>query len=118
VVFVVTDGKSNRGPNPAIPAGKLKASGVNMFAAGVTNNIQRSELLSIASSSSQVFHVGSYATLSKVTKVIQGGECTLLPIAGDSQLLWCSGQLKIFPVSLQSACDRNSSRKPYRAKKL
>lgn len=74
VVFVLTDGRSNRGITPAIPAKQLKATGVTIFALGVTNNIQRSELLSIASSSSHMFHVDSYATLNGVTKKIEGGK--------------------------------------------
>ena len=45
-----------------------------MFALGVTNNVKQSELLSIATSSSHVFHVDSYATLDKVTKKLEGGK--------------------------------------------
>ena len=73
VVFVLTDGRSNRGIAPATPARQLKTGGVTMFALGVTNNVQQSELLSIASSSSYVFHVDSYATLNRVTEKIKGG---------------------------------------------
>ena len=75
VVFVLTDGKSNRGIAPRIPAEQLRTSGVTMFALGVTSNVRQSELLSIASSSSHVFHVDSYATLDKVTGKIEGGKC-------------------------------------------
>lgn len=75
VVFVLTDGKSNRGIAPATPAGQLKSRGVTVFALGVTSNVRHSELLSIASSSSHVFHVDSYATLNKVIDKIEGGKC-------------------------------------------
>ena len=75
VVFVLTDGKSNRGVSPSVPAGQLKTSGVTMYALGVTNGVQHSELLAIASSSSHVFNVGDFATLNRVSQKIQGGEC-------------------------------------------
>ena len=74
MVFVLTDGRSNRGIAPATPARQLRAKGVTMFALGVTNNVKQSELLSIATSSSHVFHVDSYATLDKVTKKLEGGK--------------------------------------------
>lgn len=73
VVFVLTDGKSNIGIKPYIPAAQLRARRVIMFALGVTNNIRQSELLSIASSSAHVFHVASYAVLNAVTEAITGG---------------------------------------------
>ena len=54
-----------------------------MFALGVTNNVQRSELLSIASSSSHMFRVDSYATLNGVTKKIEGGKCCYQVTVGE-----------------------------------
>jgi hypothetical protein len=78
VIFVVTDGQSNRGDDPAIPAAELKSRGVIIFALGVTNNVRQSELSSIASSSSHVMHVGSYASLDAVTKKMDGGKCNIL----------------------------------------
>ena len=83
VVFVLTDGKSNRGIAPRIPAEQLRTSGVTMFALGVTSNVRQSELLSIASSSSHVFHVDSYATLDKVTGKIEGGKCNEQESVGE-----------------------------------
>ncbi len=74
VIFVITDGRSNHGVNPAIPAGKLKANRVVMFAFGITSNVREEELLSIASSSSHVLHVSGYVTLNKVITKIKGGE--------------------------------------------
>ena len=41
---------------------------------GVTNNIRNDELLAIATSSSHVFHVASYAVLNEVTQKISGGK--------------------------------------------
>jgi hypothetical protein len=74
VVFVLTDGRSNRGVTPKIPAGQLKSAGVIMFALGVTYNIRQSELLAIATSPNHVFHVANYAVLNQVTQAIRGGE--------------------------------------------
>ena len=74
MIFVLTDGRSNRGIAPAIPAGQLKSARVTIFAMGVTNNIRNSELLAIATSSSHVFHVGNYAVLNQVTQLFKGGE--------------------------------------------
>ena len=74
VVFVLTDGRSNRGVSPGIPARQLKRAGVIIFALGVTNRIRNRELLEIATSKRHVFHVANYATLYQVTKAIQGGK--------------------------------------------
>ena len=74
VVFVLTDGKSNRGISPGIPAGQLRRSGVIIFALGVTSNIKQSELLSIASSPRHVYHVANYAALNRVTQAVNGGK--------------------------------------------
>jgi hypothetical protein len=73
-VFVLTDGRSNRGVTPKIPAGQLKSAGVIMFALGVTYNIRQSELLAIATSPNHVFHVANYTVLNRVTQGIIGGE--------------------------------------------
>ena len=73
-MFVLTDGRSNRGITPGIPAGQLRSVGVIMFAMGVTNSIRNSELRAIASSPSHVFHVANYAALNQVTQKIKGGE--------------------------------------------
>lgn len=74
VVFVLTDGRSNRGVSPGIPARQLKSAGVIIFALGVTNRIRNRELLAIATSKRHVFHVANYAALYQVTKAIQGGK--------------------------------------------
>ncbi len=74
VVFVLTDGRSNRGIRPGIPAGQLKRLRVAMFAMGVTKSIRNSELRAIASSSSHVFHVANFAALKQITQKIKGGE--------------------------------------------
>ena len=74
VVFVLTDGKSNQGVNPSTPVTQLKASGVTMFALGVTTSVRQSELLAIASSTSHVYHVGNFATLNQVITKIKGGQ--------------------------------------------
>jgi hypothetical protein len=76
VIYVLTDGKSNRGIKPGIPAGQLKRRRVIIYAMGVTNHIKESELRQIASSKPKdhVFHVKNYAVLNEVTRLLQGGE--------------------------------------------
>ena len=74
MVFVLTDGRSNIGIGPGIPAGQLKKAGVVMFAMGVTGNIKDSELLSIATSPKHVFHLVNFAALKHVIHIIEGGE--------------------------------------------
>ena len=80
MIFVLTDGISNRGISPGIPAGQLKRARVTIFALGVTNKIRNRELLAIATSTRHVFHVANYAALYQVTKAIQGGNTILAKI--------------------------------------
>ena len=74
VIYVLTDGRSNRGISPGIPAGQLKSAGVTIFAMGVTNSIRTSELLAIATSPHHIFHVANYAVLNRVTQAIRSGK--------------------------------------------
>jgi hypothetical protein len=74
VIYVLTDGRSNRGISPGIPAGQLKSAGVTIFAMGVTNSIRTSELLAIATSPNHIFHVANYAVLNRVTQAIRSGK--------------------------------------------
>jgi uncharacterized protein YegL len=74
VIYVLTDGKSNVGVKPGIPAGQLKQRRVVIFAMGVTSSIRESELLEIATSKDHVFHVKDYEALDEVTQLLQGGE--------------------------------------------
>ncbi|CAB4022752.1 Hypothetical predicted protein, partial [Paramuricea clavata] len=74
VIYLLTDGKSNRGVKPGIPAGQLKQRQVIIYAMGVTTHIRESELQQIASSKPEdhVFHVMNYAVLNEVTRLLQG----------------------------------------------
>ena len=75
LIFVITDGKSNLGIDPRIPARKLKENNnVSIVAVGVTNRINVTELQSIASSSSHVFHVKDFAALKKLTQSLKDGK--------------------------------------------
>lgn len=76
VVFVLTDGYSNTGSprNPSIPAGKLKARGVQVHIMGVTTSISKTELNSIASKPNFVYHAtNGYSTLSTVIRKLKKG---------------------------------------------
>jgi uncharacterized protein YegL len=74
IIFVITDGRSNLGIDPNIPARKLKDhDNVTIVALGVTNKINQTELLTIASSSSNVFHLKDFAALKNLTQSLQNG---------------------------------------------
>ena len=49
VLILMTDGKSNVGVSPEIPADRLKASGVNIFVIGVGGGLRINELQEISS---------------------------------------------------------------------
>ena len=88
MVFVLTDGRSNRGISPGIPAGQLKNAGVIIYAMGVTNNIRDSELQAIASTRDNkklVFHVANYAALNDVTQLFEGGK--LMSVTSETQII-------------------------------
>ena len=74
IIVTITDGKSNSGVKPNIPAAQLRMRGVVSFVIGVTSSTVQSELEAIAGSSSRVFHQSSYSALSEVTREINGGE--------------------------------------------
>ncbi|XP_028405797.1 uncharacterized protein LOC114528378 [Dendronephthya gigantea] len=72
LIFVITDGKSNLGIDPGVPAGKLKQNdNVSIVAVGVTNKINQTELQSIASSPSHVIHVKDFDALKKLTQSLK-----------------------------------------------
>ena len=73
ILITITDGRSNRGVKPNIPAAQLRTRGVVSFAIGVTSSTVDSELEAIAGSSCRVFHVSGFSALSEVTKLINGG---------------------------------------------
>ncbi|CAB4022546.1 tyrosinase-like isoform X2 [Paramuricea clavata] len=72
VIYVLTDGKSNLGVKPSIPAVQLKRRRVIIYAMGVTSHIRESELRQIASLKDHVLHVRNYAVLNEVTRLLQG----------------------------------------------
>ena len=75
IIFVITDGKSNLGIDPIIPAAKLKESdNVTIVALGVTNKINQTELQAIASSPAHVFHLKNFAALKNLTQSLQKGK--------------------------------------------
>ena len=71
-IIVITDGRSNFGIDPVIPARKLKENAA-IFTLGVTNKINLTELRAIASSPSNVLNLKDFATLKKLTQSLQEG---------------------------------------------
>ncbi|XP_046839112.1 sushi, von Willebrand factor type A, EGF and pentraxin domain-containing protein 1-like [Xenia sp. Carnegie-2017] len=81
------DGYSNTGSprNPSIPAGKLKARGVQVHIMGVTTSISKTELNSIASKPNFVYHAtNGYSTLSTVIRKLKKGLSTKCKYGKDN----------------------------------
>ncbi|XP_013399685.1 von Willebrand factor A domain-containing protein 2-like [Lingula anatina] len=62
VAWVITDGQSNRGGNPKIPADELKKNGVEICVVGIGNNINWKEIKDIAAYDC-IFDIESYEAL-------------------------------------------------------
>ena len=74
LIFVITDGRSNLGIDPIVPAEKLKENdNLTIFALGVTNKINQTELENIANSPSNVFHLKDFAALKNLTLLLKNG---------------------------------------------
>ena len=77
IAIVITDGMS---ANPRLTyqeAVKLQISGVRMFSIGIGKNLRQSELIAMASkpTSEHKFHVGSFAGLKYIQKLITIKTC-------------------------------------------
>lgn len=76
VAIVITDGRAQDAV--AEPAARARKAGVTMYAVGVTNHIQESQLEEIAGNASRVFIVGAFKDLNtKLRAVIQKELCPL-----------------------------------------
>lgn len=80
VVFVLTDGYSNRGVKPSIPATKLKNKEAVVFVVGISGDTNQAELESIATQPTSdeiakgvkyVFRIHDYATLNEIIKLLK-----------------------------------------------
>uniref|UniRef100_UPI00397EAB7D vWA domain-containing protein n=1 Tax=Salmonella sp. s54925 TaxID=3159674 RepID=UPI00397EAB7D len=76
IIFVLTDGFSNRGVSPSVPATSLKNSEVSIFVMGITKNTNMKELKSIASTPTLpgekfVYRVDSYEALQDIIKLLK-----------------------------------------------
>lgn len=70
-MVVLTDGRATNGPEPAIRAADIaKADGVYIFTIGLGDNIDREQLLAMASEPSAYFEVASAESLSDVYAAI------------------------------------------------
>ena len=79
IIVVITDGRSNLGINPIIPAGKLKENlNITISALSITNKINETELEGIASSPSHVLRVNDFAALKNFTRRLQNGKGNLV----------------------------------------
>ena len=75
LIFVITDGRSNLGVDPAIPSEKLrKNDNLTIVTLGVTNKINQTELQRIANSPSNVFHLKDFAALKNLTLLLKNGK--------------------------------------------
>lgn len=74
IAIVITDGRAQ--DNVAKPSKLIRDAGVVLFAVGVTDHIQESQLLEIAGNYSRVFIVGTYKDLNtKLRAAIQKELC-------------------------------------------
>ena len=75
VIFLLTDGESNIGITPKIPANILKNKmGIDMFVLGISIYVAAKELTSIASSTDHVFRVRHYNDLNKITEHLEASK--------------------------------------------
>ncbi|KAH9505738.1 Collagen alpha-4(VI) chain [Bulinus truncatus] len=76
VVIVLTDGQSTNPTGTLTEAMKLKSQGVKMLSVGISSYIQKSELLSLASSPEYFFEADDFDTLSSILGGFVEKTCT------------------------------------------
>ncbi|KAH9505735.1 Collagen alpha-4(VI) chain [Bulinus truncatus] len=76
VVIVLTDGQSTNPTGTLTEAMKLKSQGVKMLSVGISSYIQKSELLSMASSPEYFFEADDFDTLSSILGGFVEKTCT------------------------------------------
>ena len=80
VGIVITDGVSNVFKQNTIPeANRAKNEGVQMFAIGITNQINRTELQGVASRNDWVFEVTDFVALADILNSIVRATCITRP---------------------------------------
>ena len=75
VLIVVTDGVSTSGYEPAYDAGLIQSENVNIFAMGVGNGIDVSQLHDMASSADNVYEIKSFARVIDIVAAISSKAC-------------------------------------------
>ena len=75
VLIVVTDGVSSSGFEPADEAGLIQDENVNVFAMGVGNGINVSQLHNMASSADNVYEIKSFARVIDIVAAISSKAC-------------------------------------------
>lgn len=83
VIWILTDGKSNRGGSPITPANQLKNMGVTICAVAIGGDVNMAEINSIASSDC-VFQLTSFSKYKEVMKFAysQSGGAPKSPTVG------------------------------------
>ena len=78
VMMVLTDGKTNAGVDPSIPAAVTIADGIHILAVGIGSEVDIAELNSIASDLNSVFLINSFSQedFDKVVKPLQNASCS------------------------------------------
>ena len=91
VVVLLSDGNSNVGGNPSACASELRASEIEVFAVGIGNGIDRSELQSIASQPypKHVVSVNSFDALESVLKDLEDYVCPGKPMTCTCRGSYC-----------------------------
>ena len=77
LVFVITDGFTNLGIKPKVPANELRAPPLNakIFVIGIGASVNEQEILDIAGFKSHAFRAKSYKELKKIAIYLGGCKC-------------------------------------------
>ena len=75
IMFLLTDGVNNRGPDPVTAADKARAAGTAVFAVGVGADVDANELEKIAGSKDRVLQVKDFDELRSIIFVLLQRAC-------------------------------------------
>ena len=75
VAIVITDGESNTGVDVHIAAQAARDKSIELFAFGIGDDINDTQLLEIAGSQDRIFKIDSYANIDDARALIAQGSC-------------------------------------------
>ena len=75
VAIVITDGVSNTGVDVHIAARAARDKSIELFAFGIGDDINDTQLLEIAGSQDRIFKIDSYANIDDARALIAQGSC-------------------------------------------